>query len=150
MSTKILKVSAPFISSQNYICKKSIISGIVPAHLKYSAVKPLFKKGNNENMTNYRPISLLTSFCKVFEKIIYDRLLQHIEANNILSTEQFVFRHGASMEEASCRLTDEIFKTLKNRMTVGGIFCDLHKAFDCVNHNSINKTGVLCNSRNIT
>jgi hypothetical protein len=63
ISTKILKVSAPFISSPlNYICNKSIISGIFPTPLKYSTVKPLYKKGDRENMTNYRPISLLTSF----------------------------------------------------------------------------------------
>jgi Notch-like protein len=72
VSTKILKVSAPFISSPlNYILNKSIISGIFPTRLKYSIVKPLFKKGDKEDMTNYRPISLLTSFSKVFEKIIY-------------------------------------------------------------------------------
>ena len=87
---KILKVSAPFISSPlNYICKKkSILSGIFPTRLKYSIVKPLFKKGDRNNVANYSPISLLTSFSKVFEKkIIYDRLLQRTENNNILVEE---------------------------------------------------------------
>jgi Notch-like protein len=65
----MLKVSAPYISSPlNYICNKSIRSGTFPAPLKYSIVKPLFKKGDKENMTNYRPISILTLFSKVFEK----------------------------------------------------------------------------------
>jgi Notch-like protein len=69
ISTVILKVSAPFIGSPlNYICNKCIIFGTFPTCLKYSIVKPLFKKGGKENMTNYRPISLLTSFSKVFEK----------------------------------------------------------------------------------
>jgi hypothetical protein len=63
ISAKILKVNVTFISSpSNYICNKSIISGIFPTHVKYSTVKPLYKKGDRENMTNYRPISLLTSF----------------------------------------------------------------------------------------
>jgi hypothetical protein len=66
----------------------------------------------------------------VFERIIYDRLLQHIEAKNILATEQFDFRLGASTEKASFRLTDEILKSLNTRMMTGGIFCDLCKAFD--------------------
>jgi Notch-like protein len=66
ISTKILQVSAPFITSLNYIFNKSIISGTFPTHLKYSIVKPLFKKGDNKNMTNYRLISLVTSFSKVF------------------------------------------------------------------------------------
>jgi hypothetical protein len=71
ISIKILKVSAPFItSSLNYICNKSITSGIFHTCLKYSTVKPLYKKGDKENMINYKPISLLTSFSKVFEKVI--------------------------------------------------------------------------------
>jgi Notch-like protein len=67
--TKILKESAPFISPPlNYICNKSVVSGTFPTPLKYFIAKPLFKKNDKKNMTNYRPISLLTSFSKVFEK----------------------------------------------------------------------------------
>jgi hypothetical protein len=133
--TKILKASAPFISSPlSRICNKTITSGVFPTCLKYSTVKPLFKKGDTDNMANYRPISLLTSFSKVSERIIYDRLLQHIEANNILATEQYGFRLGASTEKATFQLTEEILNSLNNTVMVGRIFCDLHKAFDCVNH----------------
>jgi fructose-1,6-bisphosphatase/inositol monophosphatase family enzyme len=77
---------------------KSVRSGTFPTRLKYSIVKPLFKKGDRENMVNYRPISLLTSFSKVFEKIIYGRLLQHINVNNILVEEQFAFRPATSTD----------------------------------------------------
>jgi Notch-like protein len=70
ISTKILKASAPIISSVNYICNKSIISGTFPTRLNYCIVKPLFKKGDRKNVANYTPISLLTPFSKVFEKII--------------------------------------------------------------------------------
>jgi Notch-like protein len=92
ISTKILRISDPFISSPlSYICNKSMLSGTLPTRLKYAIAKPLFKKGATENLANYRPISLLTSFSKVFEKIIYDRLLKHIETNNILAVEQFGF-----------------------------------------------------------
>ena len=73
VSTKILKISAPFISSPlKYICNKSMLSGTFPTRLKYAIVKPLLKKGDKKNVANYRPISLLTSFSKVFEWIIYD------------------------------------------------------------------------------
>jgi Notch-like protein len=90
ITTKMLKVSAPYISFPlNYICSTYIRSGTFPTCLKYCIVKPLFKKGDRENMDNYRPISLLTSFFKVFEKkIIYERLLQHINVNNILVEEK--------------------------------------------------------------
>jgi hypothetical protein len=69
--------------------------------LKHSIVKPLFKKGDRENMANYRPVSLLTSFSKVFEKIVHERLLQHIELNNISVEEQFAFRPATSTDKAS-------------------------------------------------
>ena len=91
-------------------------------------------KGDKDNVANYRPISLLTAFSKVFERIIYDRILQHIETNNILTEEQFGFRTFSSTDKASYKLTDGILDALNNKMMVGGIFCDLQKAFDCVNH----------------
>jgi hypothetical protein len=111
-----------------------MLSGTFHTRLQYAIVKPLLKKGYKENEANYRPISLLTSFSKVLEKIIYDRLLKHIETNNMLAAEQFGFRTSSSTERASYKLTDDILNALNNRMMVGDIFCDLQKAFDCVNH----------------
>jgi hypothetical protein len=67
-------------------------------------LSPLFKKGDKKDMTNYRPISLLTSFSKVFEKIMYEKLFQHIDINNSLVEEQFGFRSSASTSTASYRL----------------------------------------------
>jgi Notch-like protein len=79
ITTKMLKVGAPYISTPlNYICNKSIKSGTFSGYLKYPVVKPLFKKGERENIANYRPVTLLTSFSKVFEKIIHEIFLQHI------------------------------------------------------------------------
>jgi Notch-like protein len=69
VSTKIPKISAFFFISSplSYICNKAMLSGTLPTRLKYATVKPLLKKGDKENLANYRPISLLTSFSKVFE-----------------------------------------------------------------------------------
>jgi hypothetical protein len=104
ITTKMRKASAPYICSfLGYIFNKSIRPGTFPSHLKYSIVKPLFKKGYRDNMANYQPISLLTSFPKIFEKIIYERLLQHIKVNNILLEEQFGFRPATSTDKASYR-----------------------------------------------
>jgi len=61
--------------------------------------------------------------------------LKHIKTNNILVDEQFGFRTSSSTEKASYKLNDKILNALNNGMMVGGIFCDLQKAFDCVNHN---------------
>jgi hypothetical protein len=61
ISTKSLKLSTPFILRPlNHICNKSLLLGIFPDRLKYSEIKPLFKKGDKQNISNYRPISILT------------------------------------------------------------------------------------------
>jgi len=85
-------------------------------------------------MTNDRPISLLTVFSKVLKKAKHSGLSQHLHTNNTLVTEQYSFRKGISTEDATCRLTDSIFKSFNPKMHVGGTFCDLAKAFDCLNH----------------
>jgi len=68
--TKILKISLPFIISPlTYVCNKSSSTGTFHTQLKYSQINPIFKKGNKTEMSNYRPVSLLTSFSKVFKKL---------------------------------------------------------------------------------
>jgi hypothetical protein len=75
VSLRVLKLSSPYISSPiNYICNKIMQSGIFPERLKYSIVKPLFKKGYKQLISNYRPTSLLT-FSKVVEKVMFNRLV---------------------------------------------------------------------------
>jgi hypothetical protein len=73
-------------------------------------------------------------FSKVFQKAMHSRLSQHLHTNNILVPEQHGFTKGTSTENAAFRLTDSIFKSLHQKIHVGGIFYDLAKAFDCVNH----------------
>jgi hypothetical protein len=106
---RIVKISLPYIISPLiYLCNKAV--------------------------TNYRPISLLTSFSKIFEKVIYKRLDNHMISNNILAKEHYGFRSNTSTEKAIYQLTNNILKALDNKYLVGGIFCDLTKAFDCVDH----------------
>jgi hypothetical protein len=89
ISTKLLKISSCFISLPlTYICNKSLSSGIFPDHLKYTVVKPLFKKGDRSNISNYRPISLLSSFAK------------HLKKYRILAEELFGFREDSSTSKA--------------------------------------------------
>jgi hypothetical protein len=111
-----------------------LLTRIFPDRLKYSEVKPIYKKGNKLNTSNYRPISLLPVFSKIFEKILYRRLYQHLTINNILTKEQFGFRCNTSTETALYALISNILSTLNNNLMVGGLFCDLQKAFVCVNH----------------
>jgi hypothetical protein len=97
-------------------------------------VKPVFKKRKSHEISNYRPISLLTSFSKIIEKFIYTTFITHIEANNLLVQEQYGFRTHSSTEKASFTLINNILTAMNNKLKVGGIFCDLKMAFGCVNH----------------
>jgi len=76
----------------------------------------------------------LTSFSKIFEKLVYSRLYKHIHTNNILAKEQYGFRINSSTETASYDVINEILKAMNNRLSVGCIFCNLEKAFNCVSH----------------
>jgi hypothetical protein len=109
-------------------------TGTFPDRLKFSETKPIYKKGDKTLITNYRPISLLPVFSKMFEKIIHKRLYYHLTSNNMLLKEQFGFRCNNSIEIAIYTLINNILSSLNNKIIVGGIFCDLQKAFDCVNY----------------
>ena len=88
--TKILKLSVPYnLSPLTYSCNLMISTGTFPTWLKFAEIKPIHKKGEKSNISNYRPISLLTSFSKIFEKIIFTRLMHHLSDNHILAKEQF-------------------------------------------------------------
>jgi len=130
ISSRILKTSTPCIlSSLTYIFNKVLYSRIFPDRMKFSIIKPLHKKWTTKKFENYRPISLLTVFSRILEKIIYKRLYSYLENYNILSDEQFGFKENLS----TCSANSILISFDKNKF-VGGLFCDLHKAFDCMNH----------------
>jgi len=104
--------------------------------LKSAEIKPLYKKVEVANTSNYRTISLLTSFSKIVEKIIYTRLIRHLNHNHILVYEQFGFRTTSSTDLASCQLIKDV-QTSLNKLSVGGVFGDLQKAFDCVDNDIV-------------
>ena len=135
ISTKVLKYSLPcIISPLVYICNLSLTNGIFPTLLKFSQINPLFKKGSKSEIANYRPVSLLTSFPKIFEKVICNRLCDHVINYNILAHEKYGLRNNLSTEAAAFNLLNNVLDALNNKFMVGGIFCDLTKAFECVNH----------------
>jgi hypothetical protein len=76
----------------------------------------------------------LTSFSKTIENVIYAGLVTHIETNSILVQEQYGFRKHSSTEKAAFTLINNILTSMNDKLTVGVIFCDLRKTFDCVNH----------------
>ena len=94
----------------------------------------MFKKGETDLVSNYRPISLLSIFDKLLEKNIYTRLSDFLTVNNILYEYQFGFRKLHSINLALIDVTDNIFQHLDNHNCGVGICIDLQKAFDTVNH----------------
>ena len=133
ISTRILKISSNYITSPlTCICNRISLFSSFPDCLKYSIIKPVFKRGDRTNYTNYRPISLLTSFSKIFEKAIYIRLTEYLLNNKILSDSQYGFRKGLATENAIFRLVNEILNSQNSKTKIGSVFCDLQKTFDTV------------------
>ena len=109
-------------------------TGLIPNTLKIALVTPIFKANEKCLFENYRPISVLTCFSKLLEKIMYKRLISYIEKQNILSKHQYGFKKDRSTEHAIIELTDKISKAIDEGKYTIGIFLDLSKAFDTVNH----------------
>ena len=114
---------------------RSIQDGIFPEKLKTAKVIPLHKGGSSLSLSNYRPISLLPIFSKIFEKLAYYRIIEFIERHNILSKNQFGFQKNKSTELAVSSIVSRISKANENKKSSYCIFLDFAKAFDTVNHN---------------
>ena len=132
---KLIKAAAlPLSKPLTYIYNLSIETGIVPDVLKISQVTPVFKSGDATNPSNYRPIATLSPFSKVLERLIYDQLYAFVEKHHILYNYQFGFRKGYSTEQAILEITDNLKLAIDKRQVTCGLFLDLSKAFDTVNH----------------
>lgn len=118
----------------SYIVNNSFKFGIFPDQLKYSLIKPIFKKGNKNAVENYRPISLLPSFSRIFEKAMSARLLEFCIRNRIFSESQHGYLGGRSPITAIFQFTHEIIKILEDDKLGLGLFIDQSRAYDCLNH----------------
>ena len=103
-----------------------------PSDLKYANVAPIFKNEDNTNKENYRPISILPSISKVFERLIFQQITSYV--TDVLSPYLCGFRKGYSTQHALLRLLDQLNKNLDKKDTVGLLLMDLSKAFDCISH----------------
>ena len=108
--------------------------GTYPYLLKIAEVVPIFKKRERNKITNYRPISLLLQFNKIFEKLLYIRIYSYLTRFNLLSDHQFGFKKNCSPTLAIIKLYHELLTSIDRGLYSCGIFLDLSKAFDSVNH----------------
>ena len=132
----LLKASRYLISDHlAYLINYSINTGAYPSKLKLSKVVPIFKSDDDSDPNNYRPIALLSVFNRIFEKLIYKRLISFIDKNNLLFDSQYGFREKHSTQHAllDIRLSS-IQSNIDKKLFSCAIFLDLSKAFDTVNH----------------
>ena len=138
ISTNIIKPVMPTIAPYlAFIFNQCIDDKQFPTLMKYSKIIPLFKAGEKSDPSNFRPISILPVLSKIFEKIIFNQLLSHFTCNKLLHDKQFGFTKGRNTTDAGVALIKHIFDAWEEKQDAIGIFCDLSKAFDCVDHETL-------------
>jgi hypothetical protein len=136
MSLELLKAcSALIVSPLTAIINQSLTSGIFPDELKTAKILPIYKKEDEHFFDNYRPISLLPSISKVFEKIAHQQLFSYLSRNKLLYKHQYGFREDHSTELAVLEFLDRIYSHLDAGNIPISVFLDLSKAFDTIDHN---------------
>ena len=124
------------------IINLSFTTGIYIDKLKIAKVIPIYKeKGDKLLSKNFRPISLLSNINKIFEKIMHTRLYSFLEDQGFIYENQFGFRKNHSTTHALLDLTENIRQSIDSNKFSCGVFIDLQKAFDTVDHiNTTKKT----------
>jgi hypothetical protein len=131
----IIKSASNFITRPlTHIINRIFESNYIPNEFKFAIVTPVHKGGDSTNFQNYRPISVLPVFSKVFERIMHARLYSFFDAHSVLCDQQFGFRSGYSTDMALITTIDQITASLDTGENVIGLFLDLRKAFDTVDY----------------
>ena len=121
------------------IINRSLTEGTFPEKMKQAKVVPLFKSNERDATTNYRPISLLLTISKILEKALYSRVYNFLTTTGQLYVSQYGFRKSHSCEHAVGELIAHITKGMENGKLTAGIFLDLYKAFDTLEHEVVYK-----------
>jgi len=133
ITNKLLKLCTNLLPLE-YLCNLILKTGKFPELLKIGKVIPIHKGKDTEDPNNYRPITLLNGINKIIEKIIYNRIYTFLEKKSVFHNYQFGFRNNHSTTLALINTIEAIRQSMENRDFTLGIFLDLTKAFDLVNH----------------
>ena len=132
---KFIKISSPIITPiLTKIFNHCIIEGVFPDELKIAEIIPVYKKGDKNKSSNWRPISLLSPFANIFELHIYNQINQFITKHKILNNYQYGFRKSLSTNLAVAQITEDLAFKMQEGLVTCAVFIDLCKAFDTVNH----------------
>ena len=135
---KVLKSSSDkMLLALSHILYLFLEKGKFIEYFKLATVCPVYKKGDKNNINNYRPVNLLSNISKLLEKIMYKRLISFIDKNKFLINQQFGFRKKHSTSHAISYLIDKITHSFQNKMSTLGIFLDLSKALDTIDHSTL-------------
>ena len=133
--TQLLKCASDFISQPlATLLNRSVSLGMYSAKLKLSKVVPVYKSEDVHDVNNYRPISLLSNFNMIFEKLMYTRMVTFIVQIGLLYEGQYGFRKQHSTQHPILDIINAIQNNMDKRLFSCGIFIDLKKAFDTVDH----------------
>ena len=133
----IKRVSAALIKPLTLLFNASLSLGKVPYQWKRAIITPIHKKNDKSKPNNYRPISLTSSFSRIFESILQDKLLSHILANNLISSSQFGFLPNKSTCSQLITCIHEWFLSISKESVVNIIYTDISKAFNSVSHSKL-------------
>ena len=135
LSMKLIKRLKYVLSTPlSLLINQSLCTGIFPEKLKVAKIRPIFKKGDESMVDNYRPVSILPALSKVFEKVVFDQLYKYLTENDLLYSGQYGFRKGHSTELACIEFVDNVIHKLDCGKLPISIFLDLSKAFDTLDH----------------
>lgn len=133
--TSIVKISiSQTCTVLSHVVNNSLRYGIFPDRLKLALIKPLHKGGNKQELKNYRPISLLSSFSKIFEIIACNRIMNFFNRCDLFTHTQHGFLKGRSTQTAIFEFIQKIVGWLENGSLALGMFIDLSRAYDCIDH----------------
>ena len=138
ISISVLKKCSGFISGKlSRFINNFMNDGCFPEILKIGKITPIYKKDDPQRLGNYRPISVLPIFSKIFEKVIYSRLYSFLSSMNVIYRMQFGFRKSHSTSHAINHSVEKILTEVEKKRHVIGIFIDLSKAFDTIDHKKL-------------